>query len=89
MAHLVAKEFASWEDTHALVDRRTGKKLSEPVSGGTGQQHNLTQGWSSTTIVAVQSSTSRSGALTRVQLLRMQSMRALGAVAYAGLYIHR
>jgi hypothetical protein len=33
---MVAKQFASWEDTHALIDRETGKKLLEPVRGTSG-----------------------------------------------------
>lgn len=33
MAHMIAKRFASWEDTHSLIDRETGKKLMEPVRG--------------------------------------------------------
>lgn len=33
MAQMIAKRFASWEDTHSLIDRETGKKLMEPVRG--------------------------------------------------------
>lgn len=35
MAHYISSKFASFETTHALVDRDTGKMIGEPVRAAT------------------------------------------------------